>query len=81
MVQTTINTNQNSRSLPYPKLMISESGTIVLFKESAIGVVLLEGNSGFYKIGDNHFTWDMNAFKDYYEVITLQNYSHDRNCL
>jgi hypothetical protein len=73
MIQATINTNQKSKSLPYPKLMISESGTIVLFKESAIGVVLLEGNSGCYKIGDNHFTWDMNAFKDYYEAITLQN--------
>ena len=72
MVQTTINTNQQSRSLPYPKLMISDKGTIVLFQDRAIGVVLLEGLST-YKIGHHHFTWDMNAFKDYYEAITLQN--------
>jgi len=73
MVQTTINTNQNSRSLPYPKLMVTESGTIVLFQNPSIGVVLLQGNSRCYKIGHHSFTWDMNAFSDYYEAITLQN--------
>jgi hypothetical protein len=72
MVKTTINTNQNSRSLPYPKLMISEKGTIVLFSDRAIGVVLLEGLSN-YKIGHHHFTWDYTAFSDYYQAITLQN--------
>jgi hypothetical protein len=72
MIQATINTNQNSKSLPYPKLMISEKGTIVLFQNRAIGVVLLEGFSN-YKIGHHSFTWDMNSFSDYYEAITLQN--------
>jgi hypothetical protein len=72
MVKTTINNNQNSRSLPYPKLMISDKGTIVLFSDRAIGVVLLEGFSN-YKIGEHHFTWDTTAFSDYYEAITLQN--------
>ena len=72
MVQTTINTNQNSRSLPYPKLMISEKGTIVLFSDKSIGVVLLEGITN-YKIGHHSFSWDMNSFSDYYEAITLQN--------
>jgi hypothetical protein len=73
MIKTTINTNQNSRSLPYPKLMITESGTIVLFQDRAIGVVLLQGNSRCYKIGRYSNTWDMTAFSDYYEAITLQN--------
>lgn len=72
MVQTTINTNQNSKSLPYPKLMISDKGTIVLFQSRAIGMVLLEGLS-VYNLGHHSFTWDMNAFTDYYEAITLQN--------
>lgn len=73
MVQTTINTNQKSKSLPYPKLMISNYlGTIVLFKDRSIGVVLLEGFSP-YKIGHHSFSWDMNNFSDYYEAITLQN--------
>lgn len=72
MVQTTINTKQKSRLLPYPKLMISDKGTIVLFKDSAKGMVLKEGNTP-YKIGDHHFTWDMNNFSDYNEAITLQN--------
>lgn len=72
MVQTTINTNQQSKSLPYPKLMISDKGTIVLFESRAIGIVLLEGY-GSYKLGHHSFTWDMNNFSDYYEAITLQN--------
>jgi hypothetical protein len=69
---TTINTNQNSRSLPYPKLMISDKGTIVLFSNRATGVVLLQGSSS-YKIGFHSFAWDLTAFSDYYEAITLQN--------
>jgi hypothetical protein len=73
MVKTTINTNQNSRSLTYPKLMISHEGTIVLFYNPAIGVVLLQGNSLCYKIGHHSLAWDMNNFSDYYEAITLQN--------
>ena len=72
MVHTTINTNQNSRSLPYPKLMISDKGTIVLFTDRAIGVVLLQGSS-IYNIGFYSATWDFTAFSDYYESITLQN--------
>ena len=72
MIKTTILTNENSRSLPYPKLMISDKGTIVLFHNCAIGVVILEGFSN-YKIGYLSSTWDMTAFSDYYEAITLQN--------
>ena len=67
MVQTTINTNQQSRSLPYPKLMISDKGTIVLFESRAIGMVLLEGAS-VYKLGHYSFTWDMNAFTNFSKV-------------
>jgi hypothetical protein len=72
MIKTAILTNQNSRSLPYPKLMISDKGTIVLFKDCAIGVVLLQGSS-IYNIGFYSATWDFTAFSDYYEAITLQN--------
>ena len=72
MIKTAILTNQNSRSLPYPKLMISDKGTIVLFTDRAKGMVLLEGNSS-YKLGDYSNTWDLTAFSDYYEAITLQN--------
>lgn len=71
MVQTTINTNQQSKSLPYPKLMVSEKGTIVLFESSATGVVL-KGND-FYKLGFYSQSFDMNVFSDFNEAITLQN--------
>ena len=71
MIQTTILTNQNSRSLPYPKLMISDKGTIVLFRDHAIGIVLLKGNSP-YELGYYSNTWDFTNFSDYYEAITLQ---------
>jgi hypothetical protein len=78
MIKTTINTNQNSRSLPYPKLMISHKGTIVLFVDHAKGMVLLEGNSNhilgcYANTGYYSNTWDMNNFSDYYQAITLQN--------
>jgi hypothetical protein len=73
MIKTAILTNQNSRSLPYPKLMIAESGTIVLFQDRATGVVIIQGNLSLYKIGHYRNTWDFNAFSDYYEAITLQN--------
>ncbi len=71
MVQLTINTNQKSRSLPYPKLMVSEKGTIVLFESSETGVVL-KGND-FYKLGFYSQSFDMNVFSDFNEAITLQN--------
>lgn len=72
MVQTTIKTNQQSRSLPYPKLMISEKKTIVLFQNSSTGIVLLEGLST-YEIGFHSNTWDITAFIDFTGLITLQN--------
>jgi hypothetical protein len=73
MIKTAILTNQNSRSLPYPKLMIGESGTIVLFQDRSTGVVVLQGNSRCYPIGHFRNTWDFTAFSDYYQAITLQN--------
>ena len=72
MIKTAILTNQNSRSLPYPKLMLSESGTIVLMKDRSVGVVLIKGTST-YEIGFYSNTWDITAFSDYNESITLQN--------
>jgi hypothetical protein len=72
MIKTAILTNQNSRSLPYPKLMISESGTIVLFKDRSVGVVLIKGTST-YEIGHYSNTWDFTAFTDFNASITLQN--------
>jgi hypothetical protein len=72
MIKTAILTNQNSRSLPYPKLMLSESGTIVLMKDSSVGVVLIKGTST-YEIGFYSNTWDITAFTDFNESINLQN--------
>ena len=72
MIKTAILTNQNSRSLPYPKLMISEKETIVLFQDCSIGIVLFEGFST-YEIGFYSNTWDITAFTDFNASITLQN--------
>jgi hypothetical protein len=72
MIKTAILTNQNKKSLPYPKLMITESALIVLFNCHAVGIVLSKGTST-YALGYYSNSWEMNAFTDFYEAITLQN--------
>jgi hypothetical protein len=72
MVHTTINTNNKINSLPFPKLMIGEKGTIVFFQDRPKGFVIDAGITP-YKIGFYSETWDMNAFTDFTGSITLQN--------
>ena len=72
MIKVNINVNNKVSKLPFPKLMITESNTIVLMQERSMGVVLSEGACS-YKLGYYSDTWDMNAFKDFNDYITLQN--------
>jgi len=62
---------------PYPKLMISSSGTIVLFTEKSTGF-LISGTSEKYiyskiEIGSFSSTWIDNVFVDYEGSVTLSN--------
>ena len=61
-------------SKPFPKLMISSNGRIVIFYKDREGVVVKQSAlpdslpTGFYSE-----SWDMSYFADYNEPITLQN--------
>jgi len=68
MINTTI---KNKKTRPYPKYMIAGDGTIVLFSEVNVGMVLKE--STFNDVGEYSTTWKMDGFTDYNEVITTQN--------
>jgi hypothetical protein len=54
----------------YPCLMISEYGTIVLFRERSCGVVL---SSHLLEIGLYSNEWDMNDFNPFNASVTLSN--------
>jgi len=58
-------------SIPFPKLMISEDGLIVLFTKPGLGIVLHEG--GLNSFGEYDNRWGMNYFRDYDGTLTLSN--------
>ena len=60
----------------FPKLMIGLEGSIVLFFKSGKGTMLCDTNPQkprLIGIGEYYDGWDMGAFTDYNEPITLQN--------
>lgn len=63
----------SSVGTPFPKLMISESGTIVLFQESDKGVCLKDGCLTFKKVGQYTNDWSMHYFTDFDGKVTLSN--------
>ena len=70
------NKNEEIKKLPYPKLMISNIGNIVLFTEYNVGTILVVGKTYCsHKIGENVLGWDIDSFTDLPigEIITLEN--------
>ena len=68
-----VNTENESKSLPFPKLMYSEDdGLIVLFIEFRKGILLSDPKS-LYKNKGNHYSecWAMNCFTDFKGSITI----------
>ena len=61
-----------SKEKSFPKLMIDENITIVLFNQEEKGVVV-SNKVGIYNIGDYYNNWAMNCFKDYNGEVTLKN--------
>ena len=55
----------------YPKLMESDGGLIVLFKQKASGVVIQENDH--WEVGDRCNSFDMEEFTDFNDTITLSN--------
>lgn len=73
MIKVTLqNEEKKADAKPFPKLMITEGGKIVLFFEPRIGVAL--AMTGANWSGIDYFTeWVMEKFTDYNEPITIQN--------
>ena len=57
---------------PYPKLMIGDSGIIVLFHSSFSGTVLHEGDDDGYRLGEYRNDFDYGGFKDFFGTIELE---------
>lgn len=58
---------------PFPKLMKSADGLIVLFTKAITGTVIYAPTSNTEPLGHHSTTWNPDAFTDYNEPITLQN--------
>ena len=71
-IKVTIGEYKTQNQKPFPKLMQSSEGVIiVLMTEESSGVVINENR--FYEIGYKSSAWNMDVFYDYNEPITLQN--------
>ena len=58
----------------YPRLMIGrESGTVVLFTDYQVGVVVHEGEAGVDPVGYSCASWAMSSFAQFDGTITLRN--------
>jgi hypothetical protein len=58
--------------LPYPKLMKSKIGKIVLMTAHGVGTVLSD-EQGYAKVGQYGGDWSMENFTDFHGTITLSN--------
>jgi len=57
----------------FPKIMKSSSGNIVLFHLHGRGCCLRNSIGSGHTIGEERVDWDMTAFTDLNDPITLQN--------
>lgn len=74
MIQVTTNEADKIKSeKPFPKLMISKVGKIVLFEKEGKGVVIRTTEGSIYENGEHSKIWDMDRFADYNEPVTIQN--------
>lgn len=67
-----VKVNETKAEVPFPKLMISRKGTIVLFYEEHCGTCL-KSPLGNTPIGSYSRDWDMECFSDFDGEVTLSN--------
>lgn len=67
-----VNEKKEVHETPFPKLMITKKGTLVLFYDKNVGtcMVSIDSNS---EVGRFDTDWDMSSFKDFNGSITLSN--------
>jgi hypothetical protein len=59
------------KAKPFPKLMISRMGTIVLFIRPKVGAVIKRSKISDYDT--SYLGWDMSHFSDFNGTVTLSN--------
>lgn len=57
----------------FPKLMISNVGSVVYFTRKERGILVFKGEGTDDKVGDYSTCWDMEFFSDFSGTITLKN--------
>lgn len=65
-------TTEKQEPKPFPKLMRSVNGNVVLFYKNGEGVLIEKVNSKRME-GEYITEWDMDNFTDYNQPITIQN--------
>lgn len=73
MITVKTTTREKQEPKPFPKLMISDNGNIVLFTEPDFGTLIVASSTIGEEIGYYHESWDTEVFTDYNEPITIQN--------
>jgi hypothetical protein len=75
MVKVTLGEQPAQSEKPFPKLMISDSGSIVFFRNPSEGTILSlgPGTAWCNQVGTYLDRFDMTCFTDYNEPITIQN--------
>lgn len=66
--------NKKSPSVtPFPKLMISNGGNLVLFKAPSRGTLVSPSKTNNEEAGHTSDYWAMSGFKDFHGKVTLSN--------
>lgn len=78
MINVTLGAADTQKEKPFPKLMITSNvsyakNRIVFFTEPMKGVCLQVGDLKKVEVGHYSDNWNMDAFTDYNEPITIQN--------
>ena len=56
----------------FPKPMISQTGTVVLFSEPRIGTVIVQGKGTLTEFAEHSDTWNMGLFTDCFDAFIIQ---------
>jgi hypothetical protein len=64
---------ESKQEIPFPKLMESDIGTIVLFYKEREGVLLKTVPESFKEVGEYHEEWAMDCFTDFEGKLELTN--------
>lgn len=67
------NCKPGPKQKPFPKLMVSPQGRVVLMIKRSVGTVVYESTPKAFKVGHQDSLWEMSYFADYEGTIELSN--------